>query len=130
MALAVDGESRDSPAVAHAQIGALWTLARIATHGEHVDCLRDDRIRKAILRSLESEQDPVGAEAALMLLRKLGECSPFEEGDAWSSKLALDAAPPAAACAHHSRPEPVRAQGRMLLEQLYVDHARHRLRVR
>ena len=114
--------------VAHAQVGALWTLARIATHGEHVDCLRDDRIRKAILRSLEPDYNQVGTEAALMLLRKLGECSPFDEGDPWSSKLALDAAPLAAACAHHSRPEPVRAQAACCFEQLYIsDHARHRL---
>ena len=103
-------------------------MACIATHPEHVDCLRDDRIRKAILRALEPDQDQVGTEAALMLLRKLGECSPFDEGDPWSSKLALDAAPLAAACVQRSRPEPVRAQASQAFEQLYVsDHARHRL---
>jgi hypothetical protein len=90
--------------------------------------LRDDRIRKAILRALEHDYDPVGTEAALMLLRKLGECTPYDDGDPWSSKLALDAAPLAAACAQRSRPEPVRAQAAQAFEQLYIsDHARHRL---
>ena len=63
-----------------------------------------------------------------MLLRKLGECTPYDDGDPWSSKLALDAAPLAAACASRTRPEPVRAQAACCFEQLYVsDHARHRL---
>jgi len=114
--------------VAHAQIGSLWTLARIATHPQHIDALRDDRIRKAVLRALEASANPIATEAALMLLRKLGHVTPHGEGDPWAQKLALDAAPLAAACASYHRPEPVRAQAATNFEQLYVtDGSRHKL---
>ena len=127
----------------HTRDGALWTLARVATHKGHLAALMDSRVRDALLAALAGDDgaSSLAAEAALMLVLKLGKLERAEDErpaakkdaatagtKAWRRALALDASKLVAACAGPGRPEPVRAQAAKCFCELYAtDKARHLL---